>query len=251
MSTTPDTLATRWEALHDRVRQACRDAGRAPEDVNILPVSKTFGLDAIGEAIDIGLTRFGENKVQEIRSKAPALEQHGIDWVMIGHLQSNKAKYVARLASEIQSLDRPSLAHKLHQRLELEDRDIEALVQIKTSTEPSKYGLAPEALPAFLDELRDYPRLKVRGLMTIAIHTRDPDEIRACFRRLRELRDAEARRGHDLPRLSMGMSGDFPIAIAEGSTEVRIGTAIFGKRPYPDSYYWPESGTGDPQQKGS
>lgn len=241
MNHVPDTLATRWEQLQQQVADACRDAGRNPDDVHILPVSKTFGTDVIRAAADLGMRRLGENKVQEIRNKAPALADRDIHWVMIGHLQSNKAKYVARLASEIQSLDRPKLARTLDQRLQIEGRKLDVLVQIKTSDEPSKYGLPPEQLPAFLDQLADYDNLKVRGLMTIAIHTKQPDTIRACFRRLRQLRDTEAARGHDLPRLSMGMSGDYPIAIAEGATEVRIGTAIFGQRPYPDSYYWPEN----------
>ena len=239
-------LAHNWADIRHRVAEACRAAGRDPSEVSILPVSKTFGADVVREAVALGLHRFGENKVQEIRDKSGPLADCGIDWVMIGHLQTNKAKDVARLASEVQSLDRPELAEALHRRLTLEGRSIDVLVQVKTSREDSKYGLPPDQLPAFLDSLRQYDTLRVRGLMTLAIHTDDPAEIRACFRQLRELRDAETARGHDIPRLSMGMSGDFPLAIAEGSTEVRIGTAIFGRRPYPDSYYWPEgSGQGD------
>ena len=191
-----------------------------------------------------GVHRFGENKVQEIRDKAAPLADCGIDWVMIGHLQTNKANVVARLASEVQSLDRLELAEALDRRLQHEGRAIDVLVQVKTSTEPSKYGLTPEQLPGFLDTLRGYATLRVRGLMTLAIHSTDPVEVRGCFRRLRELRDQAVLQGHDLPKLSMGMSGDFPLAIAEGATEVRIGTAIFGRRPYPDSHYWPESSDG-------
>ena len=160
---------------------------------------------------------------------------------MIGHLQTNKVKDVARLATEVQSLDRLELAEALHRRLQLEGRAIDVLVQVKTSSEESKYGLPPEQLSAFLDRLHDFPSLRVRGLMTLAIHSTEPAEVRGCFRRLRQLRDQAMAQGHDLTRLSMGMSGDFPLAIAEGATEVRIGTAIFGERPYTDSYYWPES----------
>lgn len=241
MSAESDTLAARWQAIEQRVADACRDVGRDPAEVSILPVSKTFGPELIRQAVALGLHRFGENKVQEIRDKAPALADCGIDWVMIGHLQTNKANVVARLAHEVQSLDRPKLAAALDRRLAEEGRVIDVLVQVKTADEPSKYGLPPAQLPAFLDELAGYATMRVRGLMTIALHTTEPAAVRSCFRRLRELRDAAIERGHHLPRLSMGMSGDFPLAIAEGATELRIGTAIFGTRPYPDSYYWPES----------
>jgi pyridoxal phosphate enzyme (YggS family) len=237
-----ETLETRWNRLRERVADACRTAGREPDEVSILPVSKSFGPEAIRAGVALGMRRFGENKAQEIRDKAGPLAEYGIDWVMIGHLQTNKTKIVARLASEVQSLDRSKLAAALDRHLRLENRIIDVLVQVKTSNEPSKYGLAPADLLPFLDELRDYPTMRVRGLMTMAIHTKDPDTTRGCFRQLRELRDHAARQGHDLPRLSMGMTGDFPLAIAEGATEIRIGTAIFGPRPYPDSYYWPESG---------
>jgi PLP dependent protein len=228
-------LAGNWAQVRLRVDEACREAGRDPSSVNILPVSKTFGTELIRAAVTLGLHRFGENKVQEIRDKAALLADCGIDWVVIGHLQTNKVKDVARLASEVQSLDRLELAEALHRRLQQEHRVMDVLVQVKTSPEPSKYGLPPEQLPPFLDTLRGYDTLRVRGLMTLAIHSSEPDEVRGCFRLLRELRDQVLAQGHDLPRLSMGMSGDFPLAIAEGATEVRIGTAIFGLRSYPDA----------------
>ena len=240
MTTDTTYLTSNWAQINRRVDDACRAVGRERSTVSILPVSKTFGPEVIRAAVGLGLHRFGENKVQEIREKFEPLADCGIDWVMIGHLQTNKAKEVARLASEVQSLDRAELAEALHHRLQQEGRAIDVLVQVKTSVEPSKYGLPPDQLPAFLDSLRAYDTLRVRGLMTLAILSTSPEEVRGCFRLLRELRDAAVVRGHDLPRLSMGMSGDFPLAIAEGATEVRIGTAIFGKRPYPDSYYWPE-----------
>lgn len=234
-------LAANWAQIRRRVDDACREAGRDPASVNILPVSKTFGPELIRAAVGLGLHRFGENKVQEIRDKAPPLADCGIDWVMIGHLQTNKARDVARLVSEVQSLDRLELAEALDRRLQQEGRAIDVLVQVKTSLEPSKYGLPPEQLPAFLDTLRGYDTLRIRGLMTLATHSSDPTEVRGCFRMLRDLRDQAVLQGHDLPRLSMGMSGDFPLAIAEGASEVRIGTAIFGSRGYPDSHYWPET----------
>ena len=241
MSTDTAYLAANWAQIRRRVDDACHAAGRDPATVDILPVSKTFAPEIIRAAVALGLHRFGENKVQEIRIKSAPLADCAIDWVMIGHLQTNKVKDVARLASELQSLDRLDLADALHRRLQIEGRVLDALVQVKTSGEETKYGLPPDQLPAFLERLREFDTLRVRGLMTLAIHSTEPVEVRSCFRRLRELRDQAVALGHDIPRLSMGMSGDFQLAIAEGATEVRIGTAIFGDRPYPDSYYWPES----------
>ncbi|MCX7514694.1 YggS family pyridoxal phosphate-dependent enzyme [Frateuria sp. STR12] len=225
-----DTLAARWTAVRERVDAACRESGRDPAEVAVLPVSKTFGAPMVREAAALGLARFGENKVQELREKTAALADLPLEWVLIGHLQTNKARDVARLASEVQSLDRLELAQALHRRLEPEGRTLDVLVQVKTSPEQSKHGLPPDELPGLLDRLRDYPTLRVRGLMTMAVQSDDADAVRACFRQLRDLRDAAAGWGHVLPRLSMGMSGDFPLAIAEGATEVRIGTAIFGRR---------------------
>lgn len=223
-------LAANWAAVRQRVDTACREAGRDPAEVNVLPVSKTFGVDAIRAATALGLRRFGENKVQEIRDKAAPLADCAIEWVVIGHLQTNKAKDVARLASEVQSLDRWELAEALDHRLQAEGRAIDVLVQVKTSPEPSKQGLDPAGLPAFLARLRGLDTLRVRGLMTMAVQSDDPAAVRACFAALRELRERMAAEGHQLPRLSMGMSGDFPLAVAEGATELRIGTAIFGRR---------------------
>jgi len=225
-------LAANWAAVRRRVDDACLEAGRDLREVSILPVSKTFGPELIRAALALGLHRFGENKVQEIKEKAAALTGEAIDWVVIGHLQTNKARDVARLASEVQSLDRLELAEALHRRLEIENRTLDVLVQVKTAREETKHGLPAGELPAFLERVRAYPTLRVKGLMTLATLSEDPGEVRACFRLLRELRDRCAAEGHELPRLSMGMSGDFPIAIAEGATEVRIGTAIFGSRSY-------------------
>ncbi|HKT27394.1 YggS family pyridoxal phosphate-dependent enzyme [Dyella sp.] len=225
-------IAANWAAVRQRVDAACRDAGRDPAEVSVLPVSKTFGADVVKAALALGLHRFGENKVQEIREKAAALAGETIDWVVIGHLQTNKAKDVARLASEVQSLDRMELAEALQRRLEVENRRLDILVQVKTAREETKQGLPAEELPDFLQRLRAFPHLRVQGLMTLATLSEDASEVRACFRQLREWRDRCAAEGYELPRLSMGMSGDFPLAIAEGATEVRIGTAIFGSRSY-------------------
>src|SRR5690625_693474 len=172
--TTPhptDTFASRLDLMRQRIDAAAQKAGREPGSVSLLPVSKTFGEDAIREAMECGLQRFGENKVQEIVAKQELLADTDAQWVMIGHLQSNKARDVARYASEIQSLDRLSLAKALERRLQNEGRNIDALVQIKTSPEPSKYGMDPQELPAFLREVaRNMPSLRIQGLMTLAIN---------------------------------------------------------------------------------
>jgi pyridoxal phosphate enzyme (YggS family) len=224
------TIAANWSALRQAVDRACVAVGRDPAGVAILPVSKTFAVPAIREAVALGLHRFGENKMQEVRQKAPQLVDCAIEWVVIGHLQTNKARDVARLASEVQSLDRWELADALHRRLQAEGRAMDVLVQVKTADEDSKSGLPPAELVDFLERLRRCDTLRVRGLMTLAVHSDDPQAVRACFRQLRELRDQAQQLGHLLPRLSMGMSGDFALAIAEGSTEIRVGSAIFGPR---------------------
>lgn len=230
------SISTRLSQVQARIEQLTLEAGRPAGSVALLPVSKTFSVDAIEAALAAGMRRFGENKAQEIRDKSQALAGSGVQWVMIGHLQTNKARDIARHAHEIQSLDRVDLAEALERRLQTEGRTLDALVQVKTSTEPSKFGLAPDELEDFLAYLaRETPSLRVQGLMTMAVNDPDREAVRACFRRLRQLRDAmqtKAIPGVALQRLSMGMSGDYDLAIAEGSTEVRIGSAIFGDRSY-------------------
>lgn len=234
--TQASTISTRIAQVQARIEELTHTAGRPAGSVTLLPVSKTFGVDAVQEAMAAGMRRFGENKAQDIRDKSAQLADSDAQWVMIGHLQTNKARDIARHAHEIQSLDRQSLAEALEKRLQVEGRSLDALVQVKTSTEPSKFGLDPSELEDFLHFLvSETPSLHVRGLMTMAVNDPDRDAVRACFRRLRELRDVMQQKaipGVTLERLSMGMSGDFDLAIAEGSTEVRIGSAIFGDRSY-------------------
>ncbi|SEV86859.1 YggS family pyridoxal phosphate-dependent enzyme [Luteibacter sp. 329MFSha] len=232
MTAGQDTLAGRLAAVRSSITEACRLAGRDPAEVTLLPVSKTFGEDVVREAVALGLRRFGENKVQEIQAKATALAAEALDWVVIGHLQTNKAKAVAKFASEVQSLDRLDLAVALDKALQAAGRGIDVLVQVKTSPEETKSGLDPGELPAFLDALRAFSSLRVRGLMTLAEASEDEARVRACFHTLYRLRDSARQAGHAVDRLSMGMSGDFALAIAEGSTEVRIGSSIFGARAY-------------------
>jgi pyridoxal phosphate enzyme (YggS family) len=226
-------MAARLAAIRARMAGACARVGRAASDVVLLPVSKTFGVDAVREAMSLGLNRFGENKTQEVAQKSPVLRDPAPEWVMIGHLQTNKAKDAARLVSEVQSLDRLELAQALDRRLQLEGRAIDVLVQVKTSPEPSKFGLAPDELPGLLKQIAGLDTLRVRGLMTMAVNSDDEQAVRACFRQLRAWRDRLRDEGVEgLARLSMGMSGDFELAIEEGSTEVRIGSALFGQRIY-------------------
>jgi len=226
-----EALQKRLSQIRERIAAACVAADRPPSEVVLLPVSKTFGAGILRQAVGLGLTRFGENKVQELRQKAQDLQDLAPQWVMIGHLQTNKAKDVARYASEVQSLDRLALARELDQRLQREGRAIDVLVQVKTSPEFEKFGIAPDDLSGFVKELAAFETLRVRGLMTLAVNAPDPEAVRACFKCLRQWRDRLRADGlPDLTRLSMGMSGDFELAIAEGSTEVRIGSALFGHR---------------------
>jgi pyridoxal phosphate enzyme (YggS family) len=235
-------------AVKQRIAAACRGAGRDPDAVRLLPVSKTVDEAHLRLAYQAGCRELGENKVQEAQRKAEALaDLTDLRWSVIGHLQTNKAKQVARFASEFQALDSLRLAEALERRLEIEDRTLDVLVQVNTSNEASKFGLAPDDVAAFVHELPAFSRLRVKGLMTLAVFSPDPNRVRPCFIRLRQLRDhlrEQLPEGIDMESLSMGMSGDFELAIEEGATVVRVGQAIFGPRPLPDSYYWPGADAG-------
>ncbi len=230
-------------AVRKRIGEACERSGRDPTGVRLLPVSKTMDEQHIRLAYQAGCTLLGENKVQEAWQKAQAMNDlTDLNWSVIGHLQRNKARVVARFASEFQALDSMRLAVELDKRLQAEGRSLDVYVQVNTSEEESKYGLAlPDVIP-FLAQLRGCDALNVKGLMTLAEFTRDEARIRACFVRLRELRDRildQEPGGYSPRELSMGMSGDFEIAIEEGATVVRVGQAIFGARRLPDDYFWP------------
>lgn len=224
-----------------RISAAARRAGRDPKEIRLLPVSKTVPVERIRLAIAAGITELGENKVQEGYRKWEALGDGAVRWSVIGNLQTNKAKFVARFADEFQALDRVRVAEVLNRRLEVEDRALDVYFQVNTSGEDSKYGVPPGELSALLRELTSFERLKVRGLMTLAVFSNDPERVRPCFRLLHDLRDqAQNDTGlESLTELSMGMSGDFELAIEEGATVVRVGQAIFGARDVPDSHYWP------------
>lgn len=235
-------IARNLDTVKARIATACQRVGRDPSAVRLLPVSKTVEEHRIRLAYNAGCRAFGENKLQEARAKAKAMADLDIQWSVIGHLQTNKAKYVARFATEFQALDSLKAAEALDRRLQIEGRSLDVFVQINSSGEASKYGLAPEDAPTFVQKLPIFSALSVRGLMTLAVFSADTERVRRCFRLMR---DVQERLRQDMPdglsfdELSMGMSGDYEIAIEEGSTVVRIGQAIFGARPLPDSHYWP------------
>jgi len=195
-------------------------------DVLIVAVTKTHGPEAVRAAVAAGLTAVGENRVQEALQKQEALAGLPIDWHLIGTLQRNKARHAAGRFALIHSIDRLDLAGELNRRVEPEARQ-QILVQVNCSGEPQKGGVAPDSLLPFLDQLRALERLELRGLMTMSALTDDVAVQRAAFRCLRELREAARREGHPVPELSMGMSGDYPVAVEEGATIVRVGSVLF------------------------
>lgn len=240
------SIAARLDEARSRIAGAAQRSGRAADAVRLVLVTKTVAPERILEAVREGQTDLGENKVQEGQKKAAALAGEPVRWSMIGHLQSNKVRHVLEFASEVQSVDRLSLAIELEKRLQTLGKSLDVLVQVNTSGEASKYGLPPEEVPAFLKELTAFSTLRPKGFMTLARFTPDEAEVRRCFRVLRAIRDRaqdEAPQGAALADLSMGMSGDYETAIEEGATIVRIGQAVFGPRPLPDSYYWPGTPT--------
>lgn len=230
-------LKDAFAAVRAQVDAAAVDAGRDPAEVRLLPVSKTVPVDRLRSAHAAGMHELAENKPQEIRDKAVQMSDLPVRWVAIGHLQTNKAKIVAEHADEFQALDSVRLTEALQRRLETADRALDVLVQVNTSGEDSKTGAEPEDVGAILEAAAGCDRLRVRGFMTIATNTGDDAEIRRCFARLRGiLENARQQAVVDpelLTELSMGMSGDFRHAIAEGATCVRVGSAIFGARAYP------------------
>lgn len=227
-------LRQRLAKVRARVDAAARQAGRAPSEVSVLPVSKTVPATVLRDAVAAGTTRLGENKVQEMRAKAAELSDLPVTWSLIGHLQSNKVRDAVACACEIQSLDSLHLAQALDRRLQSVGRGLDVYVQVNTSGEQSKSGLPPTEVARFLKELRSCSSLQVTGLMTIAANSDEAVRVRACFRLLRELRDAARQAGTvGAGLLSMGMSGDLELAVAEGSTCVRVGRAVFGTRPAP------------------
>jgi len=239
-----DDFRRNLAAVRERIAAAARRAGRDPDEVRLLPVSKTVDEARIRLAYQAGCRFLGENKLQEVSRKWEAMaDLTDLKWSVIGHLQTNKAKLVARYAAEFQALDSLRVAEALDRRLQAEGRCLDVFVQVNTSGEASKYGLHPDDVAAFLRDMPAFSTLRVRGLMTLALFSAEAERVRQCFVLLRTLRDRLRQdAGASLDELSMGMSGDYEIAIEEGATVVRVGQVIFGARNTPDSYYWPSAG---------
>lgn len=227
-------VAESLAAVQERIVEACQRVGRDPREVRLLPVSKTHPVEVIREAYDAGIRVFGENKVQELVEKAETLQDRvDLQWAVIGHLQTNKAKAVAELASEFHALDSIKVADALDRRLQDAGRALDVFIQVNSSDENQKFGLPPAEVGAFAAGLKPFGSLRVRGLMTLAVYSDSDSEVRACFERMITLR-TELQSLDRLPgsydELSMGMSGDFELAIESGATTVRVGQAIFGAR---------------------
>jgi pyridoxal phosphate enzyme (YggS family) len=221
-------LPARLANVRDTVARH-QEVGGWRHPVRIVAVTKTHGPEAVRAAVAAGLTDIGENRVQEALQKQETLAGVSVQWHLIGTLQRNKARHAAGRFALIHSVDRADLAAELDGRVAPESRQA-VLVQVNCSAEPQKGGVAPEALPELLDRLRLLNHIEVHGLMTLSALTDDPGEQRRAFCLLRELREASERSGHRLPQLSMGMSGDYPIAVEEGATMIRLGTVLFGER---------------------
>lgn len=213
------------ERVRERIARAAECAGRRAESVRLIGVSKTVEVARIREAVAAGLPALGENRVQEARAKIAELGRP-VPWHLVGQLQTNKAKDAVELFDLIHSLDRLELAQELHKRARQRGRPVEVLVQVNLAGEAQKGGVAPESLGELIEAVATLDHVRVRGLMAIPPETPDPEDTRVWFRTLRKLGERVA-----LPELSIGMSADFEVAIEEGATMVRVGTAIFGARP--------------------
>jgi pyridoxal phosphate enzyme (YggS family) len=224
------SLADNLASVQQRIRTACERAGRDPGSVALVAVAKTQPPEVVRAAAELGLTLFGENKVQEAKAKIPLCPGR-LRWHFIGHLQSNKCRDAVSLFEMIQSVDSLHLAEEIHKRAEQVAKTMPILLEVNVAGEGSKFGYQPEQMLAELNAINSLSRLEIHGLMAIPPFTPVPEKARPHFRRLRELREqCEQLLGAPLPHLSMGMSGDFEIAIEEGATIVRIGTALFGER---------------------
>lgn len=239
-------VSTNLMVVRERMRAATMRAGREPSELRLLLATKTVDASRVLAAVGAGELLLGENKVLEGEGKASALRELDStvrpNWHVIGHLQTNKIKNALRYADCIQSVDRTRLLEQLDKRLQFEGRSLDIMLQVNTSREDSKYGVPPEDALALARAASSFDTLRVTGLMTIGLLGASPEDARQSFRELREVRErilAEGIEGVEPYELSMGMSGDMEVAIEEGATLIRVGTAVFGARPYPDSYYWP------------
>ena len=226
-----DEIATHLAAIRGKITAAARRAGRDPSAVRLVAVSKTHPAGAVAAAAEAGERVFGESRVQEAREKIPACPP-GLKWHFIGHLQKNKVRQALPLFSFFHSIDSPSLAQTIDRVAGENGQSVEGLLEVNISGETTKHGFTPDALRKEFPALSSLRHLRIRGLMTMAPYSDNPEDARPVFRMLRELRDElQSAHNHPLPELSMGMSGDFEPAIEEGATLVRVGSSIFGTRP--------------------
>lgn len=226
------SIASNLHIVRDKVSQAALKVGRNPEDIQIIAVTKTVDIPQMEEAIAAGITAVGENRVQEITKKYPLLKEK-VDWHLIGHLQTNKVKYIIDKVKMIHSLDRFSLVKEISKRAQQQGIVMPVLVQVNVAEEESKFGLKVEEVIPFLKDIVGIKGLKILGLMTMAPFVEDAEEVRYVFRDLRNLAEKitkEAIPGVEMKHLSMGMTNDYEVAVEEGATLIRVGTGIFGQR---------------------
>ena len=231
---TEEMLKENLEAVEEKIQEACRKSGRGREDVTLIAVSKTKPPEALLNAYDLGIRIFGENKVQELSEKYEMLPKD-IEWHMIGHLQRNKVKYIIDKAELIHSVDSLRLAEAIEKEAAKRNITANILIEVNVAKEESKFGLMPEELDDFVDKITSFTHICVKGLMTIAPYVEDPEANRPIFAHLRKLSvDIAGKNAHNINMsiLSMGMTGDYQVAIEEGATMVRVGTGIFGERSY-------------------
>ena len=228
------SVCENYRAVEEKVANACKRAGRSREDVTLIAVSKTKPVSMIEELLPLGVRDFGENKVQELTAKEEVLPKD-IRWHMIGHLQRNKVKYVIDKACMIHSVDSLRLAQEISKEAVKHDLVMPVLVEVNVAGEESKFGVSVEEAPSLVENIAKLPGIQVKGLMTIAPNVDDPEENRNVFRNLRKLSVDIREKNFDnvtMNVLSMGMTGDYEVAIEEGATHVRVGTGIFGERNY-------------------
>lgn len=228
------SVCDNYKSVEEKVIQACKRAGRDPSEVTLIAVSKTKPISMIEELLPLGVRDFGENKVQELTEKAEILSPE-IRWHMIGHLQRNKVKYVVDKACLIHSVDSLRLAEEISKEAGKKNRTASVLLEVNVAGEESKFGIAPEEALPLAKEIAGLPHIQIKGLMTIAPYTEDPENNRNFFRDLRKLSVDIAQENIDnvtMNVLSMGMTGDYEVAFEEGATHVRVGTGIFGERNY-------------------
>jgi len=228
-------LKKRYNNVRENIKNAALNAGRDPGDIKLIPISKTHSTGKINYFYENeGITTFGESRVQELRKKNNNLSDVNVSWHFVGHLQRNKVKYLLRMekCKMIQSLDSWRLAREIDKRAKKNERVMPVLIEVNVSRDENKYGISPDNILEFVNKVVDLDNIQVEGLMTLAPYKKDPEETRPYFRELANLKSLIKKNGINLKELSMGMSNDYQIAIEEGATMLRIGSAIFGERNY-------------------